>query len=215
LTAGVHSGWEGESPAARVLTVSTFFTQYKSYLEIEKEYFMNAKKLVLAAALSSVVAMTAQAADQGHGKVTFWGSIIDAPCSITPDTIDQRVPMGQISNKALANGGKSNPRTFSIKLENCDVSALTDKTVTTTFSGVESSALPGYLAIAGTASGASIGITADNGANIKLGDPAPVAKIQEGNNTLQFAAYLQGNGATAAVVPGDFEAVANFTLAYQ
>ncbi|OKB66578.1 fimbria A protein [Serratia marcescens] len=176
---------------------------------------MNMKKIALVMAVGAAMSVgVVNAADQGHGTVTFVGSIIDAPCSITPDTIDQTVNLGQISNKALVNSGKSNPRSFDIKLENCDVSALKEKTVTTTFTGTESTALPGYLAIKGTASGASIAITADDGKNIKLGDASPATKIQDGNNTLRFAAYLQGNGASS-VVPGEFTSVANFTLAYQ
>ncbi|WPU21986.1 fimbrial protein [Cedecea neteri] len=158
---------------------------------------------------------TANAADQGHGTITFAGSIIDAPCSITPESIDQTVNLGQISNKALAKGGKSNLRAFDIKLESCDITGLKEKTITTTFTGTGSTALPGYLAIVGTASGASIGITADDGKNINLGEASPVTTIQNGSNTLRFAAYLQGNGGDTKVVPGEFTSVANFTLAYQ
>ncbi|HAS1787413.1 TPA: type 1 fimbrial protein [Enterobacter cloacae] len=164
---------------------------------------------------TTVLVGQVQAADQGHGKVTFTGAIIDAPCSITPDTIEQTVDLGEISNKALANGGKSRPRPFDIKLESCDLAGLTDKTVTITFTGSESRAQPGYLALVGTASGAAIGITNDNGTNIPLGTPSSVTKTQQGDNTLTYAAYLQGNGATSSVVPGEFTSVANFTLAYQ
>jgi type 1 fimbria pilin len=179
--------------------------------------------LLAIAAVGSAISV-ANAADQGHGTVNFVGSIIDAPCSISPDTIDQTVNLGQISNRALLKGGKSTPRVFNIKLEDCDVANLTDKTVTTTFTGTESKANPGYLAIAGTASGAAIAITSDDGNNIKLGSASPTVKVQDGKNTLRFAAYLQGNpdvknpgGATvpAVIVPGEFTSVANFTLAYQ
>lgn len=177
---------------------------------------MNMKKLVLAVAMSSAMAMgVAHAADQGHGTVTFVGSIIDAPCSITPQTIDQTVNMGEISNKALANGGTSSPRPFDIKLENCDVSALKDKTVTTTFSGTASAANPDLLAIAGTASGASIALTQNGNAPLKLGEASSPTTIQNEENTLHFAAYLKGDGAASGVVPGYFTSVANFTLAYQ
>lgn len=180
--------------------------------------------LALATVAAGSVLNVANAADQGHGTINFMGSIIDAPCSISPDTADQTVNLGQISNRALMNNGKSTPRAFNIKLEDCDISNLKDKTVTTTFTGTESKAMPGYLAIAGTASGASIAITADDGANIKLGSAATAAKVQDGKNTLRFAAYLQGNppvkgsgSATtpAVIVPGEFTSVANFTLAYQ
>ncbi|MGP2706387.1 fimbrial protein, partial [Serratia marcescens] len=81
---------------------------------------MKLNKIMLTAVLAFGVSSLAHAADQGHGKVTFTGSIIDAPCSISPETVDQTVDMGQVSNVALKNGGKSAPRQFDIKLEQCD-----------------------------------------------------------------------------------------------
>ncbi|MEI4896283.1 type 1 fimbrial protein, partial [Klebsiella pneumoniae] len=39
--------------------------------------------------------------------------------------------------------------------------------------------------------------------------------LQDGNNTLSFAAYLQGDGdSTNVVTEGEFQAVTDFTLAY-
>lgn len=175
---------------------------------------MNMKKLVLAVAMSSAMAMgAAHATDQGHGTVTFKGSIIDAPCSISPDTIDQTVDLGQISNKALQGGGSSTPRSFSIKLEQCDTATL--KSVTTTFTGSPSSADSDLLAIKGSASGASIVLTDNGNTPIKLGAPSSAVSLHDGNNTLQFAAFLKGDGASATIVPGEFTSVANFALTYQ
>ncbi|EDT7315848.1 type 1 fimbrial protein [Salmonella enterica subsp. enterica] len=181
------------------------------------------KKLVLAIAMASGMsigaahAATNATADQGHGTVTFRGSIIDSPCSITPDTIDQVVPMGEISTKALENGKQTSLKYFDIKLEDCDVASLTDKTVTATFTGTETQSQAGFLALSGSASGAAIGITNQDGTNIPLGTASPVMQVTEGNNTLHFAAFLKGDGASAvvAVVPGDFNSVAKFVLAYQ
>lgn len=163
-------------------------------------------------ALSSGAAFSA---DQGQGTVTFKGSIIDSPCSITPESADQTVNMGQVSNKALVDGKKSTPRPFYIKLENCDVATLTDKTVTTTFTGTASAAQPDNLSLVGTAQGAAIVLTNGDGTAIKLGEASRPSAVQDGNNTLTFAAYLQGDGGAATVVPGEFTSVANFTLAYQ
>lgn len=175
---------------------------------------MKLSKIMLALALAGGVASFAQAADQGHGTVTFKGSIIDAPCSITPDTVDQTVDLGEVSNVALeANSftGTSTPKNFEIKLENCDVTTL--KTVTTTFTGSEG-ATSNHLGITGTASGASIAVTDGSGKEIELGKPTDAHALQAGNNTLMFSAYLQGDGASA-IVPGDFTSIADFTLAYQ
>lgn len=176
---------------------------------------MNFKKVALASVMGLVLTASAQAADQGHGKVTFTGSIIDAPCSINPDSIDQTVNLGQVSNVALkANGntGTSVPRNFEIKLENCDTTTL--KSVKTTFTGAEG-ANAGSLGITGTAKGASIILTNGDGEQLKLGDASEAHMLQNGNNTLLFSAYLKGDGASATVTPGDFSAVADFTLAYQ
>lgn len=177
------------------------------------------KKAVLASAMGLVLVagMAHAAKDQGQGKVTFTGSIIDAPCSISADSEDQTVKLGQVSNKALVDGGVSETQSFEIKLLNCDVGTI--KTVTTTFTG-GAGALPGSLGITGSAKGASIMLMsqqtdASGSSNIELGKPTAPQAIADGDTTLNFAAYLQGNGASATIVPGDFSAVANFALAYQ
>ncbi|MCR1574222.1 fimbrial protein [Klebsiella aerogenes] len=180
---------------------------------------MKMNKIMIAVVAFGMVGMAnAAPTDAGHGTVKFEGSIIDAPCSITPDTVDQTVNLGQISNVALKDGGKSSPKNFYIKLENCDVS--TAKNVTATFTGANSAGNPDLLGITGTARGASIAITDGAGSLIKLGSSTKPQGIQDINNTLAFSAYLQGDmaadGTTGAeIVPGEFSSIANFTLAYQ
>ncbi|MGL1813977.1 UNVERIFIED_CONTAM: fimbrial protein [Serratia marcescens] len=173
---------------------------------------MKLNKIMLAAAVAFGLSSTAYA-EQGQGKVTFTGAIIDAPCSISPESSEQTVDLGQISNVALQNGGQSTPRNFSIDLESCSFEAGSNK-VTATFSGMESVAGNGLLGITGNAKGASIAITDGSGAVIELGKPTKEQELQAGNNTLSFAAYMQGDGASATIIEGDFQAVADFTLAY-
>lgn len=175
---------------------------------------MNMTKALLAAFIALGVTSAANAADNGHGKVTFKGSIIDAPCSIAPESLDQTVELGQVSNVALQNNGKSTPRNFTIKLENCEFGTPpASNKVALTFTGAETAAGNGRLGITGTASGASVGITDGSGSLIKLGEAINAQTLQNGNNTLPFSAYVQGDGAT--ITEGDFQAVADFTLAYQ
>ncbi|EBH1887313.1 type 1 fimbrial protein [Salmonella enterica] len=181
---------------------------------------MNFKKSIIVAALAMGVTGMAQATDQGHGTVTFIGSIIDAPCSITPESAEQTVDLGQISNIALKDGGKSVPQDFTIELQQCDTE--TAKSVVTTFSGAASASNPDMLGISGTASGASVAITDAGGNLIKLGEDSTAQTLNDGTNNLRFAAYLQGdaavegeNGSESNIVPGDFTAVADFKLTYQ
>ncbi|OUF32413.1 hypothetical protein AZZ64_004679 [Enterobacter cloacae] len=170
---------------------------------------------ILATTVAFGMLSTAYAAGEGQGKVTFTGSIIDAPCSITPESADQTVDLGQISKVALQDGGKSTPRNFSIDLENCSFGTPAAKNkVQVTFTGMASAANNGLLGITGTASGASVAITSGDGQLITLGEPTSEQILQDGNNTLSFAAYVQGDGASATVTEGDFQSVADFTLAY-
>ncbi len=171
---------------------------------------MRINKILLAVAMGMGLASLAHAQDQGHGKVHFHGFIIDAPCSIDNDTSkEQTVDLGEISNVALADGGKSQVKNFDILLKDC--SLATAKTVTTTFTGQEGK--DGKLGITGSASGAGIVLTDGAGNKIELAKPTKAQTLQNGDNTLSFAAYVQGDG--ASVTPGEFTSVADFTLAYQ
>lgn len=154
-----------------------------------------------------------QAAGAGQGTVTFEGAIIEAACSIAPESVDQTVGLGQVAKSQLEVGGSSAPQPFDIKLVGCNTATL--KTVSTTFTGGASADVPGALGIVGTASGAGIMMRNASGTLIELGVPTPPQTIQDGNNTLQFGAFLKGAAAADAVVPGEFTAITNFSLAYQ
>ncbi|BEM60672.1 fimbrial A protein [Serratia marcescens] len=180
---------------------------------------MKLNKIMMAAVLAFGVTSVAHAADQGHGTVTFKGAIIDAPCSITPETADQTVNLGQVSKVALKNGGQSTPKNFQIKLENCELSDEKpgkNNTVSIKFTGAASVEDEALLGITGTAKGAGIAITDGSGSLVELGKASPAQTLGNGNNSLNFSAYLQGNKASdATITPGDFQSVADFTLAYQ
>jgi type 1 fimbria pilin len=192
---------------------------------------MNMNKNLIAAVLATMamgsLVSTAHAANQGSGTVTFTGSIINAPCSIAPESADQTVNLGSVSNKALADGHKSSPQNFNIKLQDCDLTGLAKNTITATFTGAPSKANANNLGMSGTASGAAI-VLSQGGTDIKLGEPTTAIKVSDGSNILAFTAYLQGESTTTTptgggtatttyskIVPGDFKSVANFTLAYQ
>ncbi|MES2870973.1 MAG: fimbrial protein [Pseudomonadota bacterium] len=164
--------------------------------------------MVLLASSASIV----HAAGAGSGTVTFEGAIIEAACSIAPDSVDQTVGLGQVAKSVLETGGKGEPEPFYIKLVGCDTSTL--RTVTSTFTGGASRDVPGALGIVGTASGAGIMMSDGSGAPIVLGTPTQPQALQDGDNTLAFGAYLQGQ-ATGDITPGLFTAVTNFSLAYQ
>lgn len=154
---------------------------------------------------------TATTTAQGHGTVHFKGEIIDAPCSISPESADQTVDLGQVSNSALANKGTSEPVSFDIKLQNCDIS--TYKTVTATWSGTPDQNMKSAWGITGTASGAAIILRDASEKDIKLGEETASTTLTADDTTIAMSAYLQGDGET--VVPGAFTGAADFVLSYQ
>ncbi|WP_337263549.1 MULTISPECIES: fimbrial protein [unclassified Serratia (in: enterobacteria)] len=176
---------------------------------------MKLNKLMLATVIAFSTASVAQAAsNQGSGTITFTGDIIDAPCSVAPESADQTVKMGQISSRVLANQGKSNSQPFSIQLKDCDIT--TKKSVKVAFTGQTAQGNNDLLGLVGSATGAGIQLIDGAGKKVALnGTPSDATNLLTGDNTLQFAAYLQGSTASGAVEPGDFTSVANFTLAYQ
>jgi len=182
---------------------------------------MKISKIASAVVLTMGVASFGALADAGSGKVTFWGSIIDAPCSIKNGYGDQRIELGQISNTHLDNGGISTPRPFDIELENCSFDKDTTtgdllyNTVKVTFTGGNATTDMKMLAITGQAAGAGVRIQDTSSQLITLAKPSSGRVLGVGNNTLSFSAYLEKIPSVTNVTPGDFEAVTNFTLAYE
>ena len=187
---------------------------------------MKLNKTLMAIAATTLIGFGANAApvNHGNGKVTFTGSIITAPCSIDPSSIDQTVDLGQIADVVLKNGGTSDgqysPVMFDIKLIDCTVE--TGDSVNITFSGAAATNDPkSLLAITGTAAGAGIQIVDSNNDPIVLNEVTKSEhKLQGTTNTLQFAAYVKGLGsqgkpeAPVDIVAGEFQAVTDFVLSY-
>lgn len=177
---------------------------------------MKLTNIALATVLSLGMVSLANA-DAGSGKVNFEGKIIDAPCSIAPESLDQTKSFGQVANVALVNGGKSSVLNFDIELQGCDISSKNK--VQVTFAGPNGGATGTtntLLAITGVAKGASIAMFDGSNQPITLGTATTVQNLIAGNNTLSFSAYLQGHAGTtlADIEEGDFTSTTNFTLAY-
>lgn len=149
---------------------------------------------------------------QGGGTVHFTGSIIDAPCSIHSGDESKPVYLGEISNKSLESKGSSTPVSFSISLDDCDVSTL--KTVTATWSGVADAADPSLFGISGDAKGAGVVLVDSSNKEIKPGDTSAATKLVNGGNEIQMSAFLRGDGASS-VEKGAFTATTTYALSYQ
>lgn len=193
---------------------------------------MKFNKISVITALALGMGMSSAYADdvatQGQGKITFHGYIIDAACSIGADSESQIVELGQISSRQLEDQGVSRPQVFTIDLENCRMNStddgqggtiITAPAVTVTFGGSaalksDGSADINKFGIMGTADGAGVVITDASSAIIPVGGTSEARELIEGNNTLGFAAYLQGLDDNDAIKAGEFTSIVDFTLAY-
>ncbi len=173
-------------------------------------------KTVMAGAVAmALVSFGASAANKGVGTINFKGSVIDAPCGIASESADQTIDFGQISKAHLNNSGISKKQNLDIKLVNCEFGtgapATLKNNVKVTFSGVNTGG--DFTSLGLSTTNAVVKMSGQDGKLVKFdGTTASATKLQNGDNTLRYQAWVQ-KGA-AAVTEGEFAAVANFALAY-
>ena len=182
------------------------------------------KKALLAVATVAIISGSAFADDQGTGKIKFKGVVIDAPCSIAPDSVDKEIDLGQVTTAVINTNKKSTPVPVDINLENCQLTDPGDEMATpitkvdVTFTSTATDATDTSLMSNTYASGAqNVGVRLlDNAeAKIVLGTANEVALLAGSTTqTLHFKAQMEvptGKTATA----GQVESIANYILMYK
>lgn len=171
---------------------------------------LNKLAVTLVMAMGMAAGVANASTPGGTGAVNFKGQIVDAPCSIKPDSTNQDVEMGAVTVKALE-AGRSASKAFDLNLESCDASGAK---VGIIFDGVRAEqGNDALLMLSGSAKGAGLGIVDKTGADLTLGTQADLGTLVTGDNKLSFTAYLE-KVATGSIVPGSFTSVANFTMMY-
>jgi len=148
----------------------------------------------------------------GAGQVKFVGAVVDAPCIIDAGSVDQTVQIGVLSPDSLySSTTKIQP--FDIKLTQC--STATAKSAVVTFTGIADTNTPVDL-YSGLA---NVGIALSNNAGpVILGKGITPQLLTNGDNDLRFYAQAVYTGADKTKAPaqiGNFDAVSQFSVAYQ
>lgn len=178
------------------------------------------KSVIAGAVAMAVVSFGVNAAPttpQGQGKVTFNGTVVDAPCSISQKSADQSIDFGQLSKSFLEAGGTSKPMDLDIELVNCDITAFKQGNkqgkVQLSFTGPQVTGQTAELATSGN-TGTAVVVQAA-GKNVSFdgaaGDDYP---LKDGDNTLHYTAVVK-KATGSNVSEGAFSAVATFNLSYQ
>jgi len=171
------------------------------------------------AALAAVAGALSQGAMAADGTINFTGEIVDAPCSISPNSQNMTVPLGKVARTVLdgGKGKKATPAKFTIDLLGCGATA---KGATVSFTGTPDldDATTLRLANAG-----QVGVTTASGVAIELGDSAatkiPLGSesaqyvLGQGDNALKFQAVYVSTKDTVTVGPAN--SVAQFTVNYK
>lgn len=187
----------------------------------QKEKCMKIKTLAVITmsvlSLGSLAANAATVSVQG-GDVHFRGSVVNAACAVSADTINQTVQMGQVRAADLsAKGDVSDAKDFQIKLLDCDTSVAS--TAAFAFSGVAiDSANPTVLALQGSAAGAAKNVGVQildyrkQALNLDGATFSSASTLINGTNVIPFQARYYATGAAAA---GTADADATFKIQYQ
>ncbi|KKZ16527.1 fimbrial protein [Serratia marcescens] len=169
----------------------------------------------------SVGSAAAAVKNQGHGKVSLGGTIVETPCGIASDSLDQTVDFGLISMTDASQDGQSvligSRRHFTIKLVNCELASQVKpdfiyRAANVTFDGTADSRDPSLLGVYGEAQGVAIELLTDAGTPIPLGSTTADYQIVAGDNTLRFGVQLRLHPDKARA--GGFSSLAKFTLSY-
>ncbi|WP_455871726.1 fimbrial protein [Serratia proteamaculans] len=160
----------------------------------------------------------ALAASPPQLSVEYRGNLVAEPCTLLPENESIMVDFGTLVDKYLYLNTRTQGAPFQLQLTDCDLSL--GKSLKVTFSGTESVALPGLLALtAGSqASGIAIGMETVQGEPLPLNVASGKYPLQDGNTVIRLQAYIQGEPdalADKTLGRGAFHAIATFNLEYE
>jgi len=168
----------------------------------------------------SVLLISAVMSPSRAGAVTnnlqFSGNLVAEPCVLDPETETVELDFGTIVDKYLYINERIHSHPFTIRLLECDLTIGT--TVSLTFSGTADSELTDMLAVTGTASGIAIGLETLDGTALAFNSATPTFSLSAGTTNLTLKGYVRGKPTAIqnhAIVKGEFNATANFTLNYE
>ncbi|MCU6278858.1 fimbrial protein [Enterobacter quasiroggenkampii] len=172
--------------------------------------------VILILPLFSLFASANSVNNLSSGDLHFYGSVVNAPCSIEAQSLHQSVIMDQVRTADFpARGTWAAPQTFWIKLDNCSGALFQFASVA--FTGSVDANDPQVFKVgygADSAEGVGIGIF-DSKGNLIIPYTAPLSQypIIGEAPVLYFTARYRS--ISDKVVAGDASSVLNFSVSYQ
>lgn len=174
------------------------------------------KCLKLSAYSLLLISFMLHAKEQGRGRVTLNGEIIDSACSLDMDNSDQTVDMLTQPISEIISETEGLPKEITIGLNNCSLNKATKTNQTDnwkyfqiTFDGDHDDQ---FFGVSGDASGVALEIY-DQSGNVALpGQPLPKMDIQAGKMKMKYFIKLVGNG--KKLEPGAYFTTIRYKLDY-
>lgn len=171
--------------------------------------------MIIIPPLLCVSASASGANQQTGGDMHFYGSVVNAPCAVEPQSQHQNIKMDQVRTATFPSRGIwTAPETFWIKL---DCSNALFQFATVAFTGSADARDPQVFKAgfgADSAKGMGIGIF-DSKGNLIVPNSAPLSQypVLDGKSVLYFTAKYRS--VSEKVVAGDASAAVNFSVIYQ
>lgn len=172
-----------------------------SHRRTEKRFVrgrMVSSLLALLLLMAVEVPCTAKAQDQGHGRVSMEGSIVDTPCAIDVPSRDQTIDMGAVPVGQIIRDGHGPVRPFTIRLVDCSMTPATPNSTKPDWSHFQvtfdGAAIHNQLfSITGGARGVGLQIVDRYGTIAIPGKAMPAGQLQPGELDLDYTLQLMGN----------------------
>ncbi|UYP73324.1 fimbrial protein [Pantoea dispersa] len=150
-------------------------------------------------------------------EMQLHGTLVAEPCSLEPDQQQLELNFGDIVAKSLYQNPRTPARPLVMRLSGCDTEL--GKDVELVFNGNADAEQPDLLALAGDAGakGVAIGLSDADGKLVPINRGVMHFPLQQGDNQLQFSAWLQASASAIAertIEPGNVSAIATFYLNY-
>ena len=178
-------------------------------------HLRTAAAMVLA---QSFITVSLPAMAAGGDNVYLHGALVAEPCIIKAG--DEVISIGFVTiiDKYLYQNIRTQGKTFELHLENCDLTL--GKSVRVKFTGTESRALPGLLALDGSseAKGIAIGFETPAAKPLALNEKSDKLLLLNGGNIIALRAYVKAEPDAIRgqrIERGSFSAVTTFQLEYE
>ena len=149
-------------------------------------------------------------------NLTLKGALVMEACKLRAGDEALTFELEPVSNNYLYLNIRTVGKTFRIHLEGCNTSI--GDTVTTTFSGNESTKLPGFLALNGAADqGVAIGMETLTDKPLPLNVVSDKQVLSNGNTVIAFKTFIKAEPqaiANKSITAGTFTAISTFILDY-